>query len=342
MDTKIYKIDPGNIDKIAIRECADIIKRGGTVAFPTETVYGLGASAINADAVKKIFKAKGRPVDNPLIVHILAIDDIKKYASKINIEAIKLGKIFWPGPLSLILPRKPIVPDETTGGLDTVAFRIPANNIAQQLISLSGLPIAAPSANLSGKPSPTDGSHVIEDLFGKVDAIIDAGKCTVGLESTVVDMISSPPSVLRPGGVPFDQIRMIIPTLEKDYSISENQVPRSPGMKYRHYSPEASVIIINGSIEKTTKKINSLVSANKKAGVLCSLETINKYNCTNKICVGSIENSDEIAANIFDSLRMFDKLDVDIIYSEYFGNGSMGDAIMNRLLKAASHEVIYV
>ncbi|MCK5758461.1 MAG: L-threonylcarbamoyladenylate synthase, partial [Clostridiales bacterium] len=232
------------------------------------------------------------------------------------------------------------VPDAVTGGLNTVAFRIPSNIIAHKLIALSGLPIAAPSANLSGKPSPTEGSHVIDDLFGKVDAIIDAGKCKVGLESTVIDMVSSPATVLRPGGIPFEQIKMLIPELTKEYSVSENQVPRSPGMKYRHYSPNASVIIVKGTGSQTINKINSLTKENIKTGVLCSIETIEKYNSHNKICIGSIENSDEIAANIFDSLRMFDKLDVDIIYSEYFGSGPMGDAIMNRLLKAASHEVI--
>jgi len=340
METKVFKMNPDKPDISKLKICADIIKNGGTVAFPTETVYGLGANALNAAAVRKIFKAKGRPVDNPLIMHILSIEDIKKYALKITDDIVKLGKIFWPGPLSIILNRKANVPNETSGGLDTVAFRIPSNNIARQLISLSGLPIAAPSANLSGKPSTTDGSHVIEDLFGKVDAIIDAGKCTVGLESTVVDMVSSPPAVLRPGGISFKQIRMIIPTLEKDYSVSEDQSPRSPGMKYRHYSPEAPLVIVKGSLKETSEKINSLLSENSKAGVMCSLESLNSYNCNNKICVGSIDNSEEIASNIFDSLRMFDKLDVDIIYSEYFGSGDMGDAIMNRLLKAASHEVI--
>ena len=340
METKIYKIDPDNIDINIIRKCADIIRHGGTVAFPTETVYGLGANALDAEAVKKIFIAKGRPGDNPLILHISKTDDIEKYAVDFNEKARMLAKIFWPGPLSIILPRKETVPDAVTGGLDTVAFRIPSNKIAHKLISMSGVPIAAPSANLSGKPSTTEGSHVVEDLFGKVDAIIDAGKCRVGLESTVVDMVSSPPAVLRPGGIPFDKIRMVIPNLVKDYSISETDAPRSPGMKYKHYSPEAQVIIVKGSVSDTINKINSLTKINPRAGVLCSIETIENYTSFNKICIGSRENSDEIAANIFDSLRMFDKLDVEIIYSEYFGSGPMGDAIMNRLLKAASHKVI--
>ena len=329
-------MNPDDIDMDALQECAGIIRSGGTVAFPTETVYGLGANALDVSAVKKIFKAKGRPGDNPLILHIAKTDDVEKYVLSFSDEAKLLAKIFWPGPISLILPRNTKVSDAVTGGLDTVAFRIPSNNIARELIALSGVPIAAPSANLSGKPSTTGGTHVIEDLYGKVDAIIDAGKCMVGLESTVVDMVSSPPAVLRPGGIPFGKIRMIIPSLEKEYSISENQAPRSPGMKYRHYSPEASVIIVKGSDNKIMGKINSLTRQNSRAGVLCSLETIDNYECKNKICIGSRVNSEEIAANIFDSLRMFDKLDVDVIYSEYFAEGSMGDAIMNRLIKASS------
>ena len=342
MKTRIFKMNPDNPDIKALQTCADIIKHGGTVAFPTETVYGLGANALDTNAVKKIFKAKGRPGDNPLILHISKISDIEKYAVDFNEKARMLAKIFWPGPLSIILPRKNTVPDAVTGGLDTVAFRIPSNKIARELISLSGVPIAAPSANLSGKPSTTEGSHVVEDLFGKVDAIIDAGKCRVGLESSVVDMVSSPPAVLRPGGIPFDKIRMIIPTLIKEYSISETTAPRSPGMKYKHYSPEAQVIIVKGTVAKTIHKINSLTQKNPKTGVLCSVETIEDYVSLNKICIGSRENSEEIAANIFDSLRMFDKLDVEIIYTEYFGAGPMGDAIMNRLLKASSHKVIHL
>lgn len=342
MKTKIFKMNPDKPDITELKICADIIKNGGTVAFPTETVYGLGANALDVDAVKKIFAAKGRPGDNPLILHISKPEDIEKYATIFTDEAKNLAKVFWPGPISLILPRKETVPDAVTGGLNTVAFRIPSNKIARELIALSDLPIAAPSANLSGKPSPTEGSHVIDDLFGKVDAIIDAGKCKVGLESTVVDMVSSPAAVLRPGGIPFEQIRMLIPDLTNEYSVSENQAPRSPGMKYRHYSPNASMVIVKGPGNQTIDKINSLTAQNSKAGVLCSIETMGKYNSHNKICIGSNKNSEEIAANIFDSLRMFDKLDVDIIYSEYFGDGPMGDAIMNRLLKAASHEVIEV
>lgn len=340
METKILKMDPGNPDIESLQICAEILKTGGTVAFPTETVYGLGANGLDVSAVKKIFEAKGRPGDNPLILHLTNINDIEKYSLSFSNEARLLAKIFWPGSLSIILKKKDIIPDLVTGGLNTVAFRIPSNPIARKLISLTGLPIAAPSANLSGKPSTTDGKHVIEDLFGKVDAIIDAGKCEVGLESTVVDMVSYPPAVLRPGGIPFEKIRMIIPELIKDYHISETDTPRSPGMKYRHYSPEAPIILVKGRDEKVADKINKLTEQEPKSGVLCSFETIDQYTSLNKICIGSRNDSDEIAANIFDSLRMFDKLDVKIIYSEFFGGGQMGDAIMNRLFKAASYEVI--
>lgn len=340
METIIFKMNPDKPDIQSLQICAEIIKHGGTVAFPTETVYGLGANGLNVNAVKKIFEAKGRPSDNPLILHLTDIKDIEKYSLNFSNEARLLAKIFWPGSLSIILKKKDIIPDLVTGGLDTVAFRIPSNQIARELISLCGLPIAAPSANLSGKPSTTDGAHVIEDLFGKVDAIIDAGKCEVGLESTVVDMVSSPPAVLRPGGIPYDKIRMIIPELKKEYHISDTSIPRSPGMKYRHYSPEAPVILVKGCDEKVVEKINKLTEQEPKSGVLCSRETIDKYTSLNKICIGSRNDSNEIASNIFDSLRMFDKLDVDVVYSEFFGGGLMGDAIMNRLLKAASHEVI--
>lgn len=340
METKIYKMNPEKPDMESLRVCAEIIKTGGTVAFPTETVYGLGANALDTDAVKKIFEAKGRPGDNPLILHLTDIGDIEKYAYNFGNEAMLLAKIFWPGSLSIILKKKGIVPDIVTGGLGTVAFRIPSNAISRELISLSGLPIAAPSANLSGKPSPTDGAHVIEDLYGKVDAIIDAGKCEVGLESTVVDMVSSPPAILRPGGIPFEQIRMIIPELTKEYHTLETGSPRSPGMKYKHYSPTASVILVKGCDEKVAGTINKLTDQESKSGVLCSMETLDNYTSLNKICIGSRNNSREIAANIFDSLRMFDKLDVEVVYSEFFGGGTMGDAIMNRLFKAASYEVI--
>lgn len=340
MKTKIFKMNPDKPDMKSLQICAKIIKNGGTVAFPTETVYGLGANGLDINAVKKIFDAKGRPGDNPLILHITDIEDIEKYALGFGREARLIAKIFWPGPLSIILKKKDNIPDLVTGGLDTAAFRIPSNLVARELISLSGLPIAAPSANLSGKPSTTDGLHVIEDLFGKVDAIIDTGKCKVGLESTVVDMVSSPPAVLRPGGVPFDKIRMVIPDLTKEYNLSETKAPRSPGMKYRHYSPEAPVILVKGPDDKVTEAINKLTDSGSKSGVLCSRETIDNYTAINKICIGSRNDSNEIAANIFDSLRMFDKLDVEVVYSEFFGGGPMGDAIMNRLFKAASYKVI--
>lgn len=340
MKTRFFKIDSSDIDMKIISQCVEILKSGGTVAFPTETVYGLGANALDENAVKKIFKAKGRPVDNPLILHVTGMDDVEKYAHSIPPVAYTLAKVFWPGPFSMILHKKDIVPYAVTGGLDTVAFRVPSDTVAYELIHQSGLPIAAPSANISGRPSTTDGSHVKEDLDGKVDAIIDAGKCRIGLESTVVDLTSFPPCVLRPGGTPFEHIEMIIPDLNRSYSLSEGNFPKSPGMKYKHYSPNASLIVIKGSLAATVEKISDLLKSNPSAGVLCSAETVDLYKTPNKLCVGSRSNPMEIASNIFDSLRMFDKLAVNIIYSEYFDVELMGEAVMNRLLKAAGHELI--
>ncbi|MFO7612151.1 MAG: L-threonylcarbamoyladenylate synthase [Clostridia bacterium] len=340
MKTEVYKIDPENPDMDIIALCADVIKNGGTVAFPTETVYGLGANALDDTAVKKIFSAKGRPNDNPLILHVAGITDVEKYAVDIPPFAYTLARIFWPGPLSMVLWKNDLVPMASTGGLHTAAFRVPSNNIALAIINQSGVPIAAPSANLSGKPSPTDGAHVIEDLSGRVDIILDAGGCRIGLESTVMDLTSSPPVVLRPGGISFDELRMVVPHLMKSYDSSDSEAPKSPGMKYTHYSPDASVIVVKGALNSTVEKINEITNGNPRAGVLCSLETVDLYRSSNKICAGSRKNPQEIASRIFGSLRMFNKLDVDIIYSEYFDVGPMEDAIMNRLLKAASFEII--
>lgn len=326
------------MDIIAL--CADAIKRGKTVAFPTETVYGLGANALDENAVRKIFSAKGRPNDNPLILHVADILDVEKYAIDIPPIAYTLARIFWPGPLSMVLKKNNLVPMASTGGLHTAAFRMPSSKIALAIISKSGVPIAAPSANLSGKPSPTDGAHVIEDLSGRVDIILDAGRCRIGLESTVADLTSSPPVILRPGGISFDELRMVVPHLMKSYDSSDSDAPRSPGMKYTHYSPDASVIVVKGSMASTVEKINELTENNPRAGVLCSLETVDQYRTEIKICAGSRKNPDEIASRIFGSLRMFNKLDVDTIYTEYFDVGPMEDAIMNRLLKAASYEII--
>jgi len=340
MRTRIFKINPENIDSESIKECASILRSGGTVALPTETVYGLGANALDDKAIEKIFKAKGRPSDNPLILHVHSFHEIEKYAGSIPGIARTLAHFFCPGPLSMILEKKPVVPDSVTGGLPTAAFRIPSNEIAHALIEASALPIAAPSANLSGKPSTTDGSHVIDDLYGKVDAIIDAGRSEIGLESTVIDLTVTPPEILRPGGISFRELKMIIPDVRKAFAGDINTAPKSPGMKYRHYSPELPLIIVRGSVSATAGMINDLLIENPSAGVLCSDETMSLYNSENKISAGSRENPSEIASNIFNALRLFDKTGVTAIYCEYFDIGDLEEAVMNRLVKASENIVV--
>jgi L-threonylcarbamoyladenylate synthase len=337
MKTRIFNIDPENINEISILQCADILKSGGTVAFPTETVYGLGANALDKTAIKKIFSAKGRPSDNPLILHVHSFDEIKKYAKSIPPVAETLAHFFCPGPLSMILEKNSSVPDEATGGLNTAAFRIPSNKIALALIKSSGLPIAAPSANLSGKPSTTDGAHVVEDLSGRVDAIIDSGRSLIGLESTVIDLTVSPPEILRPGGISFNEIKMIVPSVKKAFIHDTGHAPKSPGMKYRHYSPESPLMIVRGSISKVATRINELAADDPTIGILCSDETISLYNSKNKISAGSRSNPSEIAANIFHALRLFDKSGVSEIYCEYFDIGELEEAVMNRLTKASAN-----
>jgi len=341
MDTKIFKMDPEHTDREAIRICADILKRGGTVAFPTETVYGLGANALDKNAIEKIFTAKGRPSDNPLILHVYSFEEVVKYAEEIPDDALKLADFFSPGPLSMIFRKKSIVPPAATGGLETAAFRVPSNKVALALIEEARLPIAAPSANLSGKPSTTDGSHVIDDLFGRVDAIIDTGRSEIGLESTVVDMTVSPPEVLRPGGVTLNELRMVIPAIKRSYTTENSSAPKSPGMKYRHYSPESPLTIVKGNSNDVIDRINFLVSGNSNIGVLCCDETYDLYSGGKKISVGSINDPGTIASNVFHALRLFDKSGVTAIYSEYFSIGDMEEAVMNRLRKASA-EIIQI
>lgn len=335
MDTQIFKIDPSCVDEESILKCAEILRKGGTVAFPTETVYGLGANALDEKAVEKIFIAKGRPSDNPLILHVHEFSEISKYALSIPGSAERLAHFFSPGPLSIILNKKNMVPDKVTGGLKTAAFRIPSDKIALRLIKAAGIPIAAPSANLSGRPSTTDGAHVIDDLYGKVDAIIDSGRCEIGLESTVIDLTSEPPCILRPGGISYNEIRMVVPKITRGYNSGDNNAPKSPGMKYRHYSPRSPLAIVRGRETDVIEKINSLAANLPDAGVLCSDETMAGYNIKNKISAGSIENPGEIASNIFNALRLFDKSGAEYIYSEYFNIGDMEEAVMNRLIKAS-------
>ena len=347
MDTKIVNLDRLEIDEDIIKEAADIIKSGGLVAFPTETVYGLGANGLDINAVEKIYVAKERPQDNPLILHVSSKEQVESLVTGISeIGHLCMDK-FWPGPLTLIFKRSPIVPDIITGGLDSVAVRMPNNEIALELISRSGKPIAAPSANTSGSPSPTNANHVIEDLDGKIDMIIDGGSTEVGLESTILDLTGEVPSILRPGGITLEQLREIIPNVIVDVTeMSQFQTPKSPGQKYRHYSPIAELVVFEGKVENITKAINKkaveLIADGQRVGIMATEETKEEYPDGYVIVVGSRDKVETIATNLFTAIRFFDKAQIDIILAEGIEMDNMGTAIMNRLVKAASGKVIKV
>lgn len=347
IETKILKIDRYNPEKEKINMAAEIIKQGGTVAFPTETVYGLGANALNEEAIAKIFTAKGRPQDNPLIVHIADIEQLYGLVESVPERALDLMDRFWPGPLTIIFNRSSKVPDRITGGLSTVAIRMPQHKIALELIKAAALPIAAPSANTSGRPSPTDSCHVIEDLMGKIDMIIDGGSTGIGVESTVLDISSEIPVILRPGGVTKEDLLTIFPRVEFDPALEQNSeilIPKSPGQKYRHYSPKAKMIIVKGELKDTTDEINKLAEKYTKdgmrVGIMATEQTKESYNADNVLVVGDRERLITISMNLFKTLREFDKLNVDIILAEAINEDGLGKAIMNRMRKAAGGNVI--
>lgn len=345
------RICDGN-DRSAVSAAADILRRGGLVAFPTETVYGLGANALNTDAAARIYAAKGRPSDNPLIVHIADTGDIERLAMDIPDKAFMLAEAFWPGPLTIILPKKNIVPDETTGGLSTVAIRMPSHPVALALIRESGLYIAAPSANVSGRPSPTLAAHVEEDMTGRIDMILDGGAVGIGIESTIVDLTGSLPAILRPGYVTKAMLEQIIGTVELDRTLIEPDStlrPRAPGMKYTHYAPKGELTIVDAEADsRVTAKINQLVQEKQaqgyKVAVLTCEENAALYVCDNVLIMGrtSEPEGETIAAHLYATLRECDALGIEYIYSEAFHRGRMGGAIMNRLLKAAGQRVITV
>ncbi|SEF38926.1 L-threonylcarbamoyladenylate synthase [Caloramator fervidus] len=344
MDTKVYIIDEKDEEKI--KEAAQVIKKGGLVVFPTETVYGLGANALDENACKKIFEAKGRPQDNPLIVHV-ADFDISKYVKYIPKNAKKLMEAFWPGPLTIIMPKSNLIPDLVTAGLDSVAIRMPENKLARKLIEFSNVPIAAPSANISGRPSPTSIEHCIEDLYGKVDMIIGGERCKVGIESTVVDVTEDAVTILRPGFITKEDIQEVIGNVYLDPAIkSENFKPKSPGMKYRHYAPKAPLKVIIGDLEKVVEYIKENVynmkRQGKTVGVLLVDEVINEIDADIKISLGTIKSPGIIAANLFDKLREFDKTNVDLILSIGFKEDGLFSAIMNRLKKASGNNYVEV
>ncbi|AEY64566.1 L-threonylcarbamoyladenylate synthase [Clostridium sp. BNL1100] len=349
MKTQVIKIDVENIDIIALEPAAEALKQGMTVAFPTETVYGLGANALDGVAVNKIFKAKGRPSDNPLIVHIADREKVSELTSFIPNKAVALMDKLWPGPLTLVMKKSSVIPREITAGLDTVAIRMPGHPVALQLIKLAGIPVAAPSANVSGKPSPTTAQHVLDDLEGKIEIIIDAGSSRVGLESTVLDVSVDPPVLLRPGGITPRQIEEIIGHIDIDKTIMEkataDNVPKSPGMKYKHYSPKAHVIIVESSdmdkqAEVLCRLAEKYIKEDKKVGVCSTDQTFDRYPLYETISMGDRNHPETIASSLFSILREFDDRGVDIILAEAVDQNGVGLAIMNRMVKAAGYDIV--
>jgi L-threonylcarbamoyladenylate synthase len=345
MNTKLWVVDKfTNLSTTYphITQAAHLLRENEVVAFPTETVYGLGANACSDEAVRKIYQAKGRPSDNPLIVHIASVNKLDEIVKDIPNYAYKLINEFWPGPLTLILPKKgDQLSTLVTAGLDTVGVRMPSHPIALSLIREADVPIAAPSANQSGKPSPTHAAHVYHDLNGKISGIIDGGATGVGVESTVLDCSSTVPTILRPGGITKEQLESVIGEVQLDQAlIEEGLAPKSPGMKYTHYAPNAPVVIVNGRLEFLQKIIDQHQKEGKKVGVLTTEEAFNQLQAYKVIACGSRANLQTVAAELYDVLRKFDNEEVDIIFSESFPQSGVGEAIMNRLLKAAGNQVI--
>lgn len=349
MDTKIIKIDEENIDEALISQAGKIIKNGGLVAFPTETVYGLGGDALNRESSKKIYAAKGRPSDNPLIVHIADINDMDAIVLKVKENALKLAERFWPGPLTMILKKSDRVPLETTGGLDSVAIRMPVHKTAAAFIKAAGGYVAAPSANISGKPSPTSAKYVIQDMDGRIDMIIDGGDSGIGLESTIVDLTGDIPVLLRPGYITVEQLREVLGNVDVDKTILDGDCkerPKAPGMKYRHYAPKGDLTIVEGQALAVVEKINELTHEaereNKKVCVIATDENADSYEAGVIKSIGSRNDEDIIAHRLYTILRECDDENIDVIYSESFDSAGIGQAIMNRLLKAAGHHMIHI
>lgn len=351
MRTKLIKIeDTDHIKEEELQEAARIIRDGGLVAFPTETVYGLGANALDEQAARKIYEAKGRPSDNPLIAHVSSLEELKPLVKEIPESAKKLMDAFWPGPMTMIFPKSGVVPYGTTGGLDTVAVRMPSDPVARALISLAGVPIAAPSANTSGRPSPTTAQHVWQDMEGKIEMILDGGPVGIGLESTIVDVTGEIPTILRPGAVTMEMLKKVLGDVKMDPAIlgplKEDVKPKAPGMKYRHYAPKANLTLVEGEQETVVSEINRRVREKLeqgfKVGVICTDETKNCYPSGELRSLGIRAKEETIAHNLFAVLREFDDLQVDYIYSESFSDASLGQAIMNRLTKAAGYHIIHV
>lgn len=354
MDTLIRKIDEKNIDMNVVKEAGDLLKNGGLVAFPTETVYGLGADGMDEKASAKIYSAKGRPSDNPLILHIARLETLDDIVSYIPKKAKLLMDKFWPGPMTLIFKKKDKVPYGTTGGLDTVAVRFPSHPVARELILAAGTPIAAPSANTSGRPSPTMAEHVIEDMNGKIEMIIDGGQVGIGIESTIVDVTTDTPMILRPGYITKAMLEEVVGDVAVDKVVTARSLtdidgdykPKAPGMKYRHYAPKAELVMFSGNIDKVVKTINGLAKNAEKngrrTGIIATDETVSLYETGKIVSIGTRADDESIARGLYKCLRDFDETGVDVIYGETFYDDDLGQAIMNRLIKAAGYRVIDV
>lgn len=340
ISTKQVKATPEMIE-----EAGRILRDGGLVAFPTETVYGLGADALNEEAATKTYAAKGRPGDNPLIVHIADWDSLSGIARKIPPDAELLAKRFWPGPLTMIFEKKDVVPYGTTGGLDTVAVRMPADRIALDLIRAAGGYVSAPSANASGRPSPTCAAHVTEDLSGKIDMILDGGSVDIGVESTILDMTEDPPVILRPGAVTREMLTEVVPCIRMDAGLVRADIrPKAPGMKYRHYAPRAKMFIVCGEPDRVCGVINEAAAKHRekgeKAAVIATKEYAARYSADRVCVMGSRSDQESIAHSLYGILRQLDEEAVDVIYSEALSRDGLGEAIMNRMDKAAGYTIL--
>lgn len=329
-------------DPNAVRDAAAILRRGGLLGIPTETVYGLGADALNEDAVSRIFLAKGRPQDNPLIIHVPDASWLERYCRDVPPAAYQLAERFWPGPLTIILPRRDIVPLQTTGGLETVGVRCPNHPVTLAIIEAAGVPIAAPSGNTSGRPSPTTAAHMIEDMDGRIDGIVDGGPCTVGVESTIIDLTVTPPRLLRPGGLPLESLRQVLGEVAVDKAVTgllaAGERPRAPGMKYRHYAPHAPVTVVTGEPERSARRIQGLLS--DTAGVICFDEYAPLFPGHIIHKLGPAADKSAQARHVFDALRTFDGTDVTEIFAQCPDDGGLGLAVANRLKKAAGFHLI--
>lgn len=351
MRTVMKKINPEHFQDEELQEACHILQSGGLVAFPTETVYGLGGDALSPDASSKIYHAKGRPSDNPLIVHIADLESLFDVALDVSEKALSLADAYWPGPLTMIFQKKKNVPLSTTGGLNTVAVRMPSHPVARALIRCSGIYIAAPSANISGRPSPTKAEHVAEDMDGRIDMILDGGMVGIGIESTIIDMTTDIPFILRPGYITEDMVKEVVGNVLTDPAViadlpDKNIVAKAPGMKYRHYAPKGQMTIVEGNLAKVVQKINALVKERekeqKKVAIIATEESKGGYDSNRVYCIGSRKSEGSIAAGLYDILRQMDTVGAEYIYVESFAEDTLGQAIMNRLLKAAGYHRIRV